>query len=70
MTNWQTIDSAPKDIDVLVLDVRTGERGISSSTDRPWRRGFLHRNGFPATHWAALLAALPVDPHYGEPAPE
>jgi hypothetical protein len=58
---WQPIETAP-DGDVLVLNVWTGERAISSRDDKDWRRGFMHRNGFPATHWAPLLKALPTPP--------
>lgn len=69
MDQWRTIDTAPEGVDVLCLDVRTGARAISSSDDRDTRRGFRHRNGFPATHWAPLLEPLPVDPYYGHPYP-
>ncbi len=63
---WRDITTAPMTGDVLVLDVETGNVGISSYADKPWRRGFKHRNGFPATHWSPLPTLLPVDPAYRE----
>ena len=64
MNEWLTIDTAPHEGDVLVIDVETGEIGISSYDDKEWRRGFRHRNGFPATHWTNLPEPLPVDKYY------
>jgi len=58
LQSWMPIETCDTDADVLVLDAQTGGMAISARVDAPERRGFRHRNGFPATHWQPLPKGL------------
>jgi hypothetical protein len=62
---WKPITEAPHEGDVIVCDARTKVVAVSSYEDQPYRRGWRHRNGFPATHFLAGVPPLPEpDPDY------